>query len=244
MTSPDEQSFVQKKATAPTLAYKGAATYSWTNPNNYTDGMLMDQANPQIAPHDSVRTTTTSVMDRVTDELRCGVGNDQGLSASNPMSGDASSRTTFNESSSTSELEIHSSAGVRLDESEEDVPRIMHHQTKAFEHLAAERGIAEWNNRVLDGRWLGTSGLGNTSRVEGLKTVGNREHSSKAIESASRRHKRLISLLKELDDTEKLMGSSVNAYRPDPAIWGLENTDPHFARAMHGQESSNEYVHQ
>lgn len=192
------------------------------------------------AAHGGVHTVMTPIVGQGTNEETPSSNAGQKPAASDFTSKDVSSPTVQHESSFSSEAENHPKSSVRWDESDMSMPDTHRTQTKTFQQLAAENGIREWNNNVPDERWLEPSESSTAPIGEPQQPAEKKELSAKMIELMSRRHKRLESFLKELDDTETKMDSRIGTFQPDPSIWGLENTSSQYTRAFRGQQPTNE----
>lgn len=215
-------------------AYQGILTNS--NSNSYTTAYSSSANRSKFvdATDGGVHTVMNPMVGQDTTEKGSFSGTKATFSASNTMSKDTSNDIAFNESSFSTRNEHHPSSDICLDSSGTNVPMTNQNQTKTFQQLATERGISQWDSEILDERWLPAN------RNEQQPRTSKREITSKEIENVSRRHKRMESFLKELDDTEENMNSQLGIYRPDPQIWGLENTYPRYARALRGSQPTSE----
>ena len=146
-----------------------------------------------------------------------------------------SSETTFYKSCISSDIEMHPSSGVCLNDSSKGLPSTSQHQTKTFRELAAEKGIMEWNHGVFDERWKEIFPSNPTPEVKAHHSASTQELGARATEIATLHHQKMESFLKELDDTERRMDSGSGTYRPDPSIWGVENSYSQYPQALRGQ---------
>ena len=223
--------------------YKGLATSSFGNPSLTSHSTLADRSKLTDVTHGGLHTVMSPRKGEETSEHSVSAKDKRKFSASDETSRNASYHTALYESPLSSEAEIHPSSGVRLDgldESDLATPHAGSNQVKTFQQLAGERGIREWNHRVLDERWLEAA----EPSVKGTEE----EHSSVKDDSLPAgnpaldilRHPRLQSFLKELDYTREKMVSQSVSYRPDPSIWGRENTDPQYSAASGEQRATKE----
>lgn len=82
------------------------------------------------------------------------VNRDCNPSTCNTIARNPSEQTAIDNSPTTSDAEIHPSAGVSLNQVDSTIPSTTHHQTTTFSKLAKQQGIRDWNNSVFDDRWL------------------------------------------------------------------------------------------
>lgn len=221
-------------------AYEGVTANSYQSSCLNSCGMFIEQSNFADAAHGGVHTIMSPLAVQTTSEEGLFARSERKPSASNKIARNAMNNTPVNESTLSSESEIYPSSGVPLDESDMNVSGMDQGQMKTFQQLAEEKGIREWNNTVLDERWLESFDQNTTTRNERYHLTGYDNLTAKGSELASLRHPRLQSFLKELDDTRNKMDSKSEPYKPDPSIWGFENTYPQHAEVLRGQQSIRE----
>ena len=135
---------------------------------------------------------------------------------------------TTDQTSPTSEEDIHFSSGVPLGNESDVVASNHQHQTKTFEQLAAEKNIRAWNHEVFDDRWLQP-----LPSTEQNTAISKHNLPTEKVESTFQSHKRLNALNKELDETQKRMIAGKTIYRADPQ---QDDSEKGSAKAVHGGE--------
>ena len=226
--------------------YEGLAATSFGNSSLTSRSIFADRSKPTDRAHGGLHTVMSPAVDEQTSQENVSEKDKRKFSTSNETSTGASYHTAVHESPLSSETEIHPSSGVRLDESDLQTPHAGSNQVKTFKQLAEERGIREWNHRVLDERWLEIAEPP-TKESKGMPVskempVPMRGDSSLAdnVGHEILRHPRLQSFLKELDYTREKMDSKSGSYQPNPSIWGREHTYPQYSTASREQQPTKE----
>ena len=144
------------------------------------------------------------------------------------MARNVSHRSTYDESPSGSHSNVRSRSRVRFDDVNLEMPSTPQRQAKTFPQLSAEKGIKPWLHRVADERWLENyrPHVASPRRQSPSKT---REH-----------QRRMEIFFRELDKINKKMKIHAGVFRPDPAIWGLENASPNYRRAIQGERADDQ----
>ena len=239
MNTASENPYKSLKPTAFAAEYKGLPSNPYQNSYLTSYGMFADRAQFTDAAHGGVHTMMSPIVGQHIPEKSTPTAKDKS-SESNNMFRKVSCSTAANDSSLSSDAEIHPSSGVPLGEAELKQSKTSQHQTKTFADLAVEKGIMEWNNSVFDERWLEPTQPKPATASEHQQSADKSELKASDVETTSKQPQRLGTFLKELDDTKKKMDANTGTYRPDPSIWGLENAYPQYAKALHGQQHISE----
>ena len=240
MTSTSENPYKTMKPTPLAPDYKGLQRNPYQNSYLTSYGMFADRAGFADAAHGGVHTIMSPLNGQHDPDEPTPTAKDS-FSELNDRFRKVSCSTVANDSSLSSDVEIHPSSGVLLGEMELKQPKSSQYQTKTFQDLASEKGIMEWNNEVFDERWL------EPSRPKPVNVNRSQEFANKSklkdsdvVSTSDKRPQRLESFLKELDDTREKMDSHAGTYRPDPSIWGMKNAYPQYAKALREQHHVSE----
>ena len=113
------------------------------------------------------------------------------------------------------------------------MPSLDNSQTTTIKQLAAEKRIKEWNEKVLDERWLEPQGSSNPEAIDQKQRIVPIDVDALGINQAP-------GGTKKLDTPKAKMASSVDIFRPDPSIWGIENIGPQGSQASSEEQSCKE----